>query len=73
MTLAELIQTVEKVTGKKANIKKMPPRQGEMFVTYADINKAKKLLNYNPSTSIEQIVQIYFDWFNKQEDWYKAL
>lgn len=73
VTLAELIQTVEKVTGKKANITKMPPRQGEMFVTFANIDKAKKMLNYNPSTSIEQIVQIYFDWFSKQEDWYKKL
>lgn len=71
VTLTQLTATVEKVTGKKVNTKVLPPRQGEMQVTFANIDKAKKMLGYNPSTSIEQIVSIYFEWFKKQEDWYQ--
>lgn len=73
VTLAELISTVESIVGKKANIVKMPPRKGEMFVTYANIEKARKELGYNPTTSLKQIVEIYYNWFQNQEDWYKEL
>jgi UDP-glucuronate 4-epimerase len=73
VTLTQLISTVEKVTGKKVNVKQMPSRKGEMMVTYANIDKAKAMLGYDPSTSIEQIVQIYYEWFLKQEDWYQRV
>lgn len=71
VTLTELIATVEKVTGKKVNIKRMPPRAGEMFMTFANVDKAKKLLGYNPVTPVEKIVSIYYDWFIKQVAWYQ--
>jgi UDP-glucuronate 4-epimerase len=73
VTLAELIKTVEKVTGRQVNIKKMPPRKGEMMVTYANIEKANRMIGYNPSTSIQKIVEIYYQWFLTQEDWYKKV
>lgn len=70
-TLKDFIATIEKVCDKKANIKVMPVRQGEMLLTFANIEKAKKMLGYNPSTTMEQMVKKYYDWFLKQEDWYK--
>jgi UDP-glucuronate 4-epimerase len=71
VTLVELLDTVERVTGKKVNVKQMPPRPGEMFMTFANVDKARKVLGYNPATPIEKIVSIYYDWFVKQEDWYQ--
>lgn len=71
VTLKELISTVEKVIGKKANIQLMPTRQGEMTLTYANIEKAGNMLNYKPTTSIEEAIGIYYKWFQSQEDWYK--
>jgi len=73
VTLAQLIETVEEVTQKKANIVKKEARKGEMMITYANIEKAKKLLGYNASTSLKEIVEIYYEWFQNQEDWYKKL
>jgi UDP-glucuronate 4-epimerase len=73
VTLPELVKTVEKVVGNSANIVYKETRNGEMPITYANIEKAKKYLNYNPTTSIEQIVKIYLDWFVKQEEWYRKL
>jgi len=70
VTLGKLVETVEKVSGKKVNLVRKPERKGEMTLTYADISKAKKMLGYNPQTSIEQIVQKYYDWYLKQPDWY---
>lgn len=70
-TLKSFIDTIEKVCGKKANIKVMPNRKGEMLLTFADIDKARKLLGYSPSTSMEQMIRKYHDWFMQQEEWYK--
>ena len=35
VTLGELISTIEKVVGNKANIVRMPERKGEMQITYS--------------------------------------
>lgn len=71
VALSELIDIVENVTGRKANIKVLSERKGEMLSTYADISKAEKMIGYSPSTSLADSVQIYYEWFQKQEDWYK--
>lgn len=70
--LNELMDIVEDVVGKKINKKIMPERKGEMEVTYADIEKARKLLHYDPKTSLRECVSIYYEWFKKQDDWYKS-
>ena len=71
VTLGGLFKAVEDVTGKKINLKMMPSRKGEMLITFADISKAQKMLDYNPSTSIAESIKIYYDWFKNQEDYYK--
>ncbi len=70
-TLKSFITTIERVCGKKANVKVMPNRKGEMLLTYANIEKAKTMIGYNPSTTMEQMVKKYYEWFMQQEDWYK--
>ena len=62
--LIELINTCEKITGKKAIINKKPIPIGDVFITYANINKAKKDLNYNPKTSIEDGIKYMYSWLN---------
>lgn len=71
VNLSELIRTVEKVTGKKVNTKIMPKRKGEMDITFANIDKAKSQLGYNPTTTIEESVKIFYDWYMKQDENYK--
>lgn len=71
VTLGEVLKTIEEVTGKKINTKIMPPRKGEMDITFADISKAKRLLGYNPKTSIKESVKIFYDWYLKQDENYK--
>jgi len=36
---------------------------GDVPATYANINKAKKLLNYNPTTSFEAGIDLFRDWY----------
>lgn len=64
--LRQLIKILEKVLGKKAIINKLPQRAGDAPVTYADISKAQKILNYQPKTSLTEGIQKFVEWFKNQ-------
>lgn len=61
--LADLIKYIAQVTGTDPKINKMPEQPGDVPITYADINKAKKLLGYSPKVSIEEGLQKFNEWF----------
>jgi UDP-glucuronate 4-epimerase len=61
--LEELIGLIESVTGKKAIINRMDFQPGDVQSTFADITKAKKMLRYNPVTSIESGLLKFVEWY----------
>ena len=65
--LRELISLLEDALGKKAQIDRQPTQPGDVPQTFADIAKARRLLNYNPQTQIEEGISLFVDWFNKQK------
>lgn len=64
--LTTLIKTIERVVGKKAKIIQKPMQPGDVELTYADISKAKRLLNYEPKTSFEEGIRKFVDWFLRE-------
>ncbi|MCC7306191.1 MAG: GDP-mannose 4,6-dehydratase, partial [Acidobacteria bacterium] len=64
--LCRLIELIEESLGKKAIIDRQPMQPGDVPITYADISKARRLLNYDPTTKIEQGVPKFVEWFRKQ-------
>ena len=64
--LKYFISLVEKNLKKKAKIRKLPIPQGDVNLTYADISKAKKLLNYSPKVSIEEGLKKTIEWYKKE-------
>lgn len=63
--LKRLIELLEENLGKKAIIEKKPMQPGDVPITFADITKAKNLLNYNPHTKIEAGIGKFAEWFVK--------
>ncbi len=61
--LSELIKAIEEVTGKAAIIEQLPEQAGDVRKTFADISKAKRLLQYNPQTELKEGLQKFYDWF----------
>ena len=57
------MRVIEKHIGKKAKIRqqKLPP--GDVPRTFANINKAKKLLGWQPKISIETGIRQLIDWY----------
>jgi len=65
--LSDLIATIEKVMNKKANIIRQPMQPGDVDITFANIEKAKKLFHYAPSTSLEEGVASFVKWYHEQK------
>jgi len=60
-----LIEVIENELGKKAVIERQSLQPGDVPITYADISKARELLNYNPTTKIEPGIKKFVEWFNE--------
>jgi UDP-glucuronate 4-epimerase len=61
--LRELISLLEKELDTHAIIERQPPQPGDVPQTFADISKARALLNYQPKTQIEEGLRRFVEWF----------
>ncbi len=64
-SLIEMLRIIENHLGKKAKTKLEPMQLGDVEKTYADINKAKELLSFNPSTLLKDGLQEFLNWYLK--------
>jgi UDP-glucuronate 4-epimerase len=64
--LLALVREIEKALGRKATIDFRPPLPGDMPRTYADITKAKKMLNYRPTTPIKKGIPKFVQWYRQK-------
>jgi len=64
--LKYFIGLIGRLLNKKPRIKQVPEQPGDVPLTYADISKAKKLLGYNPETSIEKGMEKFISWYQKE-------
>ncbi len=63
-----MIAAIEDVAGKKTVIEQYPEQKGDVPKTFADINKAKELLGYNPQTNLKDGLKKFYDWFKQNEE-----
>ena len=67
--LMDFIKEIEKQLGKKAKKQMMPMQPGDVERTWADVSDLKNKYNYSPSTSIENGVSLFVDWYR---EYYKS-
>ena len=65
--LKDLIQSIEKIVGKAVRKDYLEMQPGDVLQTYADISKARELLDYNPTTDMETGLQKFYEWFQNLE------
>jgi UDP-glucuronate 4-epimerase len=53
-TLIELINTVESVLGKKANLEKLPGQPGDVKATLADISRLNSVIDFYPGLDLKE-------------------
>ncbi len=67
-SLSEMVALVEKNLGKKATINRLPMQPGDVMATCADISKAKRLLDYNPSVKVEEGIGRFVKWYLEMKE-----
>lgn len=63
ITLHEMVSTLEKNLNKIANRKLLPMQPGDVLKTNAEIDKARQLLGYQPTTNFQNGIKKFVEWF----------
>lgn len=67
VTVLEAIKAFEIASGENLNYEKGKRRAGDVEAIYANKDKARDILNWSPSFSLEQIMKTAWDWEKKIE------
>ena len=73
ISVNELILKIEKLLSKKGLRKEKPFHKADVKETWADISKAKEILNWEPTTSLDQGLSETVNWYFKNENWLKDI
>ena len=63
--LNRLIGLLETTLDTKPKIDRRPPQPGDVPVTFANIDKARRLLGYDPQVKIEKGIPHFVEWFRQ--------
>ncbi len=61
--LMDFIHTIEKVAGRKAEMKMEGMQPGDVYCTYADTTRLQQDFGYSPKVSIEEGIRNFYDWY----------
>jgi len=64
ISLIEMVHVIETEMNKKADIAFLPMQPGDVQGTYADINKARMLLGFQPKVSFKDGIKRYLQWLS---------
>lgn len=73
ITINELVEMVEELTGKQANVQYGPPNLADVSMNHADVTKAKNLLGWNPQVSLRDGIKNLIDWYYAEREWAKEI
>ena len=73
ISISRMISTFEDILGKKAVIDQHPFNKSDMMHTWANIDKAKRLLDWEPQIAFEEGMQSTVDWYKNNKDWLKDI
>ena len=71
--LLSVIGLVETEVGKEATLQHEPRHSSDVSKTWADISKARKVLNWRPETSIDQGVHNLVEWYRANRAWARLI
>ena len=69
VSINTVIEILEDLLGKKAQINYQPFHIADMETTWADIEKAKRLLNWRPTISLEDGLARCVRWYRDHQPW----
>ncbi len=68
ISLSEMVRALEEILGVEAKLDRLPPQPGDVPRTWADIEKAARLLGYAPRTSFKEGLRAFIAWLRRQPE-----
>jgi nucleoside-diphosphate-sugar epimerase len=69
ISINDLVRLLERTIGRKARLEYHPPNQADMRSNWADVSKARHMLNWQPQVSLQEGVRLLVDWYNSERTW----
>lgn len=63
--LMDYIGTIEKCLGKEGQKEMLPMQPGDVVQTSANVDKARKMLGYDPKTHIDEGIPKFIEWYKE--------
>jgi len=64
-----LIELLESLTGKKANIEYGPRHPADMVTSWASVEKAMQLLGWEPKIGLREGISHLVNWYHQERSW----
>lgn len=64
--LGDFVRLIEELAGKKAHLISRPMPDSDMPSTYANVDKARRLLGYDPQVSVHEGVTRFWAWYRQK-------
>jgi len=69
ITINQLIHTLEKLIGRTAQVSHLPRHPADMTTNQAEVEKAGKMLGWEPAVSLEEGIARLVDWYQAERAW----
>ena len=69
ITINELLQKIEGRLGKKAVVEYIPRHPADADANWANVEKARRLLGWEPQVSLDDGITALVDWYLQQRSW----
>lgn len=63
--LADFVHLIEEKIGRPANLVPAPMMDADIAYAFADIGKARRLLGYDPTVSVQEGVTRFWEWYQQ--------
>lgn len=69
VVLMDAVRLIEQIVGKESRLEYQTRHPADVPATWADINKARSLLGWEPQTSLEEGLRATCRWYLENRDW----
>ena len=71
--MVELIRLLEEIIGQKADVQRQPIDPADMLANWANVEKAGRLLGWEPQVSLRKGLELTVAWYNAEREWARRI
>ena len=65
-SLSELVALLGELCGVEPVLNRLPMQPGDVVITYADVSKARRMLDYAPATTVREGLGHFLEWYRSR-------